>query len=227
MRGRPRPPDRPRREASGPLRNRSRPRRRLAVSSGKRAVSGTSTAGWAGTTPTPPNGSSPIWSTTTSTTIVSTNSPRWRGWRRRRRRLRGGVRRRKQPERRTRQRWRFVPRIFGEGRRAEDVLDRGRAGVSRAEGRRDGGDGEARPGGVGDGGGGRRRARAAVHGLGAGGNKAALAPGAAPFVPPAARGGRGAGGGAGRGGAAGEGQTDEEAARRRGRARTKTNTKPP
>ena len=41
---------------------------------------------------------------------------------------------------------------------------------------------------------------AAVHGLGAGGNKAALAPGAAPFVPPAARGGRGAGGGAGRGG---------------------------
>ena len=41
---------------------------------------------------------------------------------------------------------------------------------------------------------------AAVHGLGAGGNKAALAPGAAPFVPPAARGGRARGGGAGRGG---------------------------
>ena len=46
---------------------------------------------------------------------------------------------------------------------------------------------------------------AAVHGLGAGGNKAALAPGAAPFVPPAARGGRGAGGGAGRGGGGGRG----------------------
>ena len=46
---------------------------------------------------------------------------------------------------------------------------------------------------------------AAVHGLGAGGNKAALAPGAAPFVPPAARGGRGAGRGGGAGGGGGGG----------------------
>ena len=92
----------------------------------RRAGSGTSTTGWAGTTPTPLNGSSPIWSTTTSTMIVSTNSPRWRRWRRRRRRLRGGIRRRKQQERRKRQgrdvrphlgnrRWRFVPESSGKG----------------------------------------------------------------------------------------------------------------
>ena len=59
---------------------------------------------------------------------------------------------------------------------------------------------------------------AAVHGLGAGGNKAALAPGAAPFVPPAARGGRG--GAAGLvAGAAVEGQKQTRKRRAAGDAR--------